>query len=286
MRSPARRFMRDFSLPGGWWLSTDGRAGAARRSAGRRRSSWPRWPPGSLSRARWRICSCRSSSPVRPTRGAVVSSGSVGACSRAARAILLGAAAGTFLGLHLIITASLTLGYAVSVPDRRPLPGGARLRRRGQCAHGRVALPRRDLLGALAAVELLARRCGLYRVRARALSPRPRAASGDRSHGRRDFLPVAPGARLLRATRVERQPRARLLRHGRLLRSLPDAARVIAGPLGAGGADRCGHRRRGRRRRIAAAPPLPAAGALGRIGPRRCTAARWSGSWPGFSRRP
>jgi hypothetical protein len=32
-------------------------------------------------------------------------------------AILLGAAAGTFLGLHLIIAASLTLGYAVSVPD-------------------------------------------------------------------------------------------------------------------------------------------------------------------------
>lgn len=35
----------------------------------------------------------------------------------APRAILLGAAAGTFLGLHLIIAASLTLGYAVSVPD-------------------------------------------------------------------------------------------------------------------------------------------------------------------------
>jgi hypothetical protein len=32
-------------------------------------------------------------------------------------AVLLGAAAGTFLGLHLIIAASLTLGYAVSVPD-------------------------------------------------------------------------------------------------------------------------------------------------------------------------
>jgi hypothetical protein len=32
-------------------------------------------------------------------------------------AIPLGAAAGTFLGLHLIIAASLTLGYAVSVPD-------------------------------------------------------------------------------------------------------------------------------------------------------------------------
>ena len=31
--------------------------------------------------------------------------------------ILLGAAAGTFLGLHLLIAASLTLGYAVSVPD-------------------------------------------------------------------------------------------------------------------------------------------------------------------------
>lgn len=36
---------------------------------------------------------------------------------RAARAILLGAAAGTFLGLHLLIAASLTLGYPVSVPD-------------------------------------------------------------------------------------------------------------------------------------------------------------------------
>ena len=36
---------------------------------------------------------------------------------RAPRAILLGAAAGTFLGLHLLIAASLTLGYAVSVPD-------------------------------------------------------------------------------------------------------------------------------------------------------------------------
>lgn len=35
----------------------------------------------------------------------------------APRAILLGAAAGTFLGLHLILAASLTLGYAVSVPD-------------------------------------------------------------------------------------------------------------------------------------------------------------------------
>jgi hypothetical protein len=34
----------------------------------------------------------------------------------ASRAILLGAAAGTFLGLHLIIAASLTLGYAVVVP--------------------------------------------------------------------------------------------------------------------------------------------------------------------------
>ncbi len=33
------------------------------------------------------------------------------------RAILLGAAGGTFLGLHLLIAASLTLGYAVSVPD-------------------------------------------------------------------------------------------------------------------------------------------------------------------------
>ena len=31
--------------------------------------------------------------------------------------ILLGAAAGMFLGLHLLIAASLTLGYAVSVPD-------------------------------------------------------------------------------------------------------------------------------------------------------------------------
>lgn len=35
----------------------------------------------------------------------------------APRAILLGAAAGTFLGLHLIIAASMTLGYAVAVPD-------------------------------------------------------------------------------------------------------------------------------------------------------------------------
>ena len=35
----------------------------------------------------------------------------------APRAILVGAAAGAFLGLHLIITASLTLGYTVSVPD-------------------------------------------------------------------------------------------------------------------------------------------------------------------------
>lgn len=34
----------------------------------------------------------------------------------APRAILLGAAAGTFLGLHLIIAASLTLGYAVAAP--------------------------------------------------------------------------------------------------------------------------------------------------------------------------
>jgi hypothetical protein len=32
--------------------------------------------------------------------------------------ILVGVAAGTFLGLHLLIAASLTLGYAVSVPDR------------------------------------------------------------------------------------------------------------------------------------------------------------------------
>jgi len=35
---------------------------------------------------------------------------------RAPGAILLGAAAGIFLGLHLLIAASLTLGYAVSVP--------------------------------------------------------------------------------------------------------------------------------------------------------------------------
>jgi hypothetical protein len=33
------------------------------------------------------------------------------------RAILLGAAAGMFLGLHLLITSSMTLGYAASVPD-------------------------------------------------------------------------------------------------------------------------------------------------------------------------
>jgi CAAX prenyl protease-like protein len=33
------------------------------------------------------------------------------------RAILIGAAAGTFLGLHLLIAASLMLGYAVSIPD-------------------------------------------------------------------------------------------------------------------------------------------------------------------------
>lgn len=38
---------------------------------------------------------------------------------RTPRAILLGAAAGTFLGLHLLVAASLTLGYAVSVPDAR-----------------------------------------------------------------------------------------------------------------------------------------------------------------------
>jgi hypothetical protein len=35
----------------------------------------------------------------------------------AARAIPLGAAAGAFLGLHLLIAAGMTLGYAVSVPD-------------------------------------------------------------------------------------------------------------------------------------------------------------------------
>src|SRR6266571_988705 len=33
------------------------------------------------------------------------------------RVILLGAAAGMFLGLHLLITARMTLGYAASVPD-------------------------------------------------------------------------------------------------------------------------------------------------------------------------
>jgi hypothetical protein len=33
------------------------------------------------------------------------------------RAILLGATAGAFLGLHLLITARMTLGYAASVPD-------------------------------------------------------------------------------------------------------------------------------------------------------------------------
>jgi hypothetical protein len=33
------------------------------------------------------------------------------------RAILLGAAAGMFLGVHLLITARMTLGYAASVPD-------------------------------------------------------------------------------------------------------------------------------------------------------------------------
>ena len=36
---------------------------------------------------------------------------------RAPGAVPLGAAAGTFLGLHLLIAASLTLGYAVSVPE-------------------------------------------------------------------------------------------------------------------------------------------------------------------------
>jgi hypothetical protein len=36
---------------------------------------------------------------------------------RAPRAILIGAAAGTFIGLHLLIAASLTLGYAVSISD-------------------------------------------------------------------------------------------------------------------------------------------------------------------------
>lgn len=35
----------------------------------------------------------------------------------AAQPLILGTAAGAFLGLHLIITASLTLGYAVSGPD-------------------------------------------------------------------------------------------------------------------------------------------------------------------------
>lgn len=33
------------------------------------------------------------------------------------RAVLLGATAGTFLGLHLLITARMTLGYAAAVPD-------------------------------------------------------------------------------------------------------------------------------------------------------------------------
>ena len=37
---------------------------------------------------------------------------------REARATLIGAAAGTFLGLHLLIAASLMLGYSVSIPDR------------------------------------------------------------------------------------------------------------------------------------------------------------------------
>jgi hypothetical protein len=40
----------------------------------------------------------------------------------APHAILLGAAAGTFLGLHLMIAASLTLGYAVVVPDAGRYP--------------------------------------------------------------------------------------------------------------------------------------------------------------------
>jgi Type II CAAX prenyl endopeptidase Rce1-like len=38
----------------------------------------------------------------------------------APRAIVLGAATGTFLGLHLMIAASLTLGYAVGVPGAGP----------------------------------------------------------------------------------------------------------------------------------------------------------------------
>jgi len=71
------------------WLSLDGALAyllvplvLARDAGGRRRS---------LERIGWRL-------PHAP------------------RAILLGAAAGTFLGLHLIIAASLTLGYAVAVP--------------------------------------------------------------------------------------------------------------------------------------------------------------------------
>ena len=43
----------------------------------------------------------------------------IGWCApREPQAILVGAAAGAFLGLHMLVTASLMLGYAISPPDR------------------------------------------------------------------------------------------------------------------------------------------------------------------------
>ena len=100
------------------------------------------------------------------------------------------------------------------VPDGRPLPGGARLRRRRQRAHGGVALPGRDLLGALAALELLAGRAGVdrrWRSLRYLLDPAlPHAV--ELMAGAVFYLALL-GLGCLRAARLERQPPARLPRH-------------------------------------------------------------------------
>src|SRR5262252_9137335 len=117
-------------------------------------------------------------------------------------------------------------------PRRPSIPGCNCLRHRRKRRDGRMALPWSYLLSALAPMELLAGGRRIHRAVIGALSPRSRAAPDRRADGGRGVLHAAPGARKLRAPWMERQPAARLPRHGRLLCGVPCAARVILGALG------------------------------------------------------
>ncbi len=85
---------------------------------------------------------------IRVTSALRVSSG--------ARSLALGLAAGTFLGMHLLISASLTFGYRRACVEHWPVPRCPGVRRGGQCADRGVAVPRRDLLPLVATVGVLA----------------------------------------------------------------------------------------------------------------------------------